>query len=224
MSRRHYTTAETAAVVQRYPNERTDDIAHDLGRSVNSIYNKAWQLGLKKSATFLASDESGRNNLKKGHGSRFPPGHAPWNAGMKGWQAGGRSAETQFKKGELSGAAAQNYVPIGALRITRDGHLERKVTDDPSMYSARRWVAVHRLVWEKAHGPIPPGHIIVFRPGQFTNALAEISPDRLECITRAENMRRNTVHNYPQPIPQLVQLRGALIRTINNQRKKHVGS
>jgi hypothetical protein len=37
----------------------------------------------------------------------------------------------------------------------------------------RNWVAVHRLVWEQAHGPVPPGHIVVFRPGRHTTDLDE---------------------------------------------------
>ena len=40
------------------------------------------------------------------------------------------------------------------------------------------------------------------------------SLENLQLVTRAELMRRNTIHNYPAPIPQLVQLRGALTRKI----------
>jgi len=64
-------------------------------------------------------------------------------------------AATQFKKGDRLGAAQHNYVPIGSLRVSKDGYLERKVTDDPSFVPNRRWVSVHRLVWEAAHGPVP---------------------------------------------------------------------
>lgn len=221
MPRKHYTAAEVATLIARYPHERTDDIARDLHRPIESVYRKAHSLGLHKSPAYLASPDAGRNNLKKGAGTRFPAGHTPWNTGMKGWHAGGRSAETQFKRGEMSGAARAKYKPIGSTRISKDGYLERKVTDDPTMYPARRWTAVHRLVWEAACGPIPAGHIIVFRPGTATAVESEITVDKLELISRAENMARNTVHNYPQPIPQLVQLRGALIRSINYRRKKH---
>lgn len=131
----------------------------------------------------------------------------------------GRSVETRLKPGRPA-HQARNYVPIGGLRVTRDGTLERKVTDDPHIAPARRWVAVARLVWEAANGPIPKGHVVRFKDGMRTAEESEITVDRLECISRNENMRRNSYHNYPQPIPQLIQLRGALNRKISNRTRK----
>lgn len=147
--------------------------------------------------------------------TQFKPGQTPWNKGTH-YQAGGRSAETRFRPGQLRGVALHNYVPIGTLRITADGLLERKITDDPALYPARRWVAVHRLVWQAAHGPIPDGHIVVFKPGQATTVEAEITPERLECITRRENMRRNNLHTrMPTDMVRLYQLKGAITRQVN---------
>lgn len=147
--------------------------------------------------------------------SQFKPGHTPWNKGRQ-FEAGGRSAETRFRPGQLRGVALHNYVPIGTLRITADGLLERKITDDPALVPARRWVAVHRLVWQAAHGPIPDGHIVVFKPGQATTVEADITPDRLECITRRENMRRNSLHTrMPPDMARLYQVKGAITRHIN---------
>jgi hypothetical protein len=34
-------------------------------------------------------------------------------------------------------------------------------------------------------------------------------------MSRAESMRRNSYHNYPKELAQLIQLRGALNRKIN---------
>lgn len=130
--------------------------------------------------------------------------------------AGGRSAETRFKPGRPA-CEARNYQPIGSLRLNKDGYLERKVTDDPALAPVRRWVGVHRLVWEAAHGPIPPRHVVRFLPGQRTVVAEEITVERLELVSQAENMRRNTVHRYPPQIAQAVQLLGALNRIINNR-------
>lgn len=109
----------------------------------------------------------------------FLPGHVPFNKGKKGWQAGGRSVETQFKKGEMSGAAQRNYKPIGSTRISKDGYLERKVTDDHPV-PARRWVGEHRLIWEAENGPIPDGHVVVFLDGDKLNC----DPGNLRCVHR----------------------------------------
>ena len=164
-----------------------------------------------------------RTSFKPGHttgnATSFKKGNIPWNKGIH-FVSGGRSAETQFKKGQMSGAAQHNYVPIGTLRISRGGYyLERKMTDDPSLVPVRRWEAVHRMVWQAAHGPIPDGHIVVFRPGMKTVVESEITIDRLECITRAENLRRNGVWRDPE-LGKLYQLKGAIARQVNRIKKE----
>ena len=93
------------------------------------------------------------------------------------------------------------------------------MSNDPGNNS-KRWRAVHELVWVAAHGPVPVKHIVVFKPGMCSNVLEEITVDRVECISLAENMRRNTIHNLPPEIKQVVQLRGVLTRAIN-KREKH---
>lgn len=199
-----------------YPHSQTAKVAELMGLTVRQVNNRAHSLGLKKSAKYLASGEACRFN---GHepGSvvhRFKKGQTPPNKGLRrpGW-APGRMAQTQFKKGELSGRARALLKPIGATRIVY-GNLERKVTNG-GPYPAKRWQPVHRIVWEAAHGPVPAGHIAVFKPGMHTIVESEITLDRIELITRVENMRRNTYHNYPKEIAHAIQMRGALSRQIN---------
>jgi len=212
MKRHRWTPAEIEQIVRRYPDEPGRAIAADLGVPVNGVHAKAKKLGLRKSKAFLESNFSGRlqPGSQIGINGRFKPGSVPPNKGTRrpGWGPG-RMRETQFKKGHLSGRAAQVIKPIGAERLTKDGILQRKVNNDlPFM---RRWKAVHAIVWEAAHGPIPHGHIVLFKDRDRTNRALE----NLELITWRENMLRNTVHNLPKPLPQLVQLRGALNRKIN---------
>lgn len=164
-----------------------------------------------------------KTSFKPGHttgnATSFKKGHIPWNKGIN-FDPGGRCAETRFKKGQMSGAAQHNYVPIGTLRISRGGYyLERKMTDDPYLKPTMRWTAIHRLVWQDAHGPIPAGHIVVFRPGMKTVVESEITVDRLECITRAENLRRNGAYRDPE-LGKLYQLKGAIARQVNRIRKE----
>lgn len=150
--------------------------------------------------------------------ARFPKGNVPFNKGVKGWQAGGRAATTQFKKGVRQGVAVKLYQPIGAERVSKDGYLERKVNDDLPLQA--RWRGVHRIVWEAAHGPIPPGHAVAFLPGKHTADAARITVDCLELVSRAELMRRNSyLTRYPKEVADLIRLRGALNRKINNRSK-----
>ena len=150
--------------------------------------------------------------------TQFQPGHEPWNKG-KSYQPGGRCRETWFQRGRPANLT-HNYLPIGSLRVNRDGYLERKMTDDPSLAPARRWTAVHRLVWQEAHGPVPQGMAVVFKPGTRTTELEGIRLECLEMITRRELMLRNSVHRHGPEIAALVQLRGALVRQINRKAKR----
>jgi len=218
---RTWSAIDLAILQEHYANSITRDIATALGIEVRLVYAKANHLGLHKSAEFSASDKSGRilKGGKLSQQTQFKPGLVPWNKGTH-FTAGGRSSETRFKKGVMGGAAKHNYLPIGTLRISKDGYLERKTTDDPSIYPARRWVAVHRIVWEAAHGQIPYKHIVVFKRGQKTAIEADITPDRLECISRAEHARRNHPNSYSPELAKLVQLKGAITRQVNRIQKE----
>lgn len=211
MTRRAWTDDETRTLLEKYADTPTHLIAKQIGRTLDQCYRKAYLLGLKKSADFLSSEYAGRlTGSNRGTGTRFQPGLTPWNKGTN-FVAGERSAETRFAKGVRRGAAAALYQPIGAERVSKDGYLQRKVNDDLPIH--RRWRAVHVLVWEEAHGPLPAGHAVVFRDGKKTN----IALDNLELVSRAELLSRNTLHRYPKEVALLIQLRGALMRKINSR-------
>ncbi len=216
-TRQPWTDTERAVLRALYPEYTAAECAQAMGRTTRSIINQVKQLGLHKSSEWIAqrSREIAQNPNHAARAHRFQPGLVPWNKGQP-FQSGGRSAETQFKAGRPAHEAS-NWLPIGSLRICADGYLERKTTDDPGLVPARRWVAVHRLVWEAAHGPIQPGMIVVFRPGMRTTSDAEITLERLELITRAENMKRNTIHNYPMPIKSLIRAVGRAQRALENR-------
>ena len=212
---RLWTDPEIEILRDRYPNERTADLARALGRTVAQTYSKAAYLGLKKTLSYLNGPDAGR--LQRGDNAginpRFTPGQTSWNKGLKEVITGG--IETQFKPGNRSGKAALIYRPIGSERISKDGYLERKINDDLPMQ--RRWRAVHIIEWEAVNGPLPRGHALVFIDGDKRN----IRLDNLELITRADLMRRNTYHQYGKEIAQLVHLRGRITQQIN-RRQSHV--
>lgn len=210
-----------AAFKRRYPHEPTAKIAADLGITISACYQMAGRLGIKKSAEYLASPAACRlrRGDKVGAASRFLPGHVPANKGLRrpGW-APGRMAATQFKPGN----SPQTTLPVGSYRFAKDGSLQRKIGNAKGNNS-KRWRGVHELVWIEANGPLPPGHICVFKAGMRTAVLEEITADRVECITLAENMQRNSYHNrYPKEIGLAIQARGQLIRKIRRiERQTH---
>ena len=196
-----------------YPDNPAKEVANILGRSVASIYDQAHLLGLTKSEAFLNSPASGRTGDCRGKSSRFVKGRNPWNSGTS-YQPGGRSMETRFKKRRPQ--ESLNYQPIGSFRITKDGILQQKYTDDHPQ-PAQRWRAYHRIVWEKANGDVPAGHICVFKPGQASTDPEQVTLDKIECISRAENMRRNTIQNYPPELKSAMRLVGKLRRKISEK-------
>lgn len=218
MKRKPWTKTENSKLRREYPHRQTRLIAVDLGRTPRAVYQRALNLGLRKSAEYLASETSGR--LRRGMGSayRFRKGNVPWNKDQH-WIAGGRSAQTRYKPGNISGRAAELVQPVGTFRITKDGYLEQKFSTAPGNPN-KRWRSYHRLVWEAANGPMPPGHAIVFRPGRMTTDRVLITLDALELVSRGELMRRNSYHTkYPKAIGQLIQLRGAVQRQINKRER-----
>lgn len=225
MNGRAWTADEDETLRINWPRFPAFLIAHVLGRGRASVYRRAHQLGLKKADDFDTQPLARLWNGTQEPGSvaaRFKPGTVPPNKGLRrpGW-APGRMAATQFKKGRPA-SESRNYVPIGTEKVDpKRKVLMRKVTDDPSIFPAQRWRPVHVMVWETEHGPVPAGHIVIFRPGMKTFAAVEITADRLEVVTLAENMRRNTFHNrYPAEVKELIHLKARITRRINKRTKE----
>ena len=220
MTRRPWTPEALAEVCRRYPHERTADIARDMGRSIGSIHDQANKLGLKKTQKYMR-EIHGAHIVDAGARYRFHAEQSPWNKGIPGSTGNHpNTRRTQFRPGRKP-EEARNYRPIGSLRVNKDGYLERKVSDDQSLSPASRWRAFHRLVWESVNGPVPPGHIVVFRPGMASTDPDEITIDRVELITRAELMRRNTRHNLPPDLNALISTKARLTRLITERMKRH---
>lgn len=213
-NRSPWTAAEDAIIIELYPTHSGQQVADVLNRSLRAVYQRVHALGLRKTREWIAERARELSN-QPDHGgiaSRFQPGLEPWNKG-KHFNAGGRSVGTQFKKGERRARALALWLPVGSLRINAEGYVDRKINDGLPMH--KRWRAVHLLAWEAAHGAIPQGHIVIFKDGNKLNA----NLDNLECISRRENMLRNTVHRNGPEIAAISQLRGALARQINRRNR-----
>lgn len=113
------------------------------------------------------------HSVKSGRTGQFEKGRPTWNAGKKGWTAGGRSAETRFKKGHQCAETK----PVGATRVcSKDGYVMIKVA------MPNHWQLKHIVEWEKQNGPVPKGHRLWFKDNDRTNWHV----DNLMLITRAQ--------------------------------------
>ena len=212
MTRRFWTADEVTTLKRLYPHQKTEEVARAVGRPVKDVYAKAAWLSLKKTPAFMASLASGRIQRGRQHpkmiATQFKPGLTPWNKGSH-YVAGGRSAETRFKKGERSKRWDPEVYALGALRLTTDGTLLIKAEPGNGRHT---WKIMARYVWEQAHGPIPPNHIVRARNGDSHDTRIE----NLELLTRAENQRRNSIWTmYPPEVARLVQLKGAINLQVN---------
>lgn len=216
--KRFWTEAERELLRQHYATMRSADLAALLDRPLGSVHQHAGKLGLRKSIELIAQMARERTQ-RPGHGSvrtRIQPGSTPWNKGTKGL-AGTQEAcrATQFKAGQRP----HTWVPVGTFRVVEGDILEQKFADEPGP-PKMRWKAYTRIVWERANGPVPDGHLVAFKPGRKTTDPDLVTLDALELVSRVELMARNTFHNLPKPLAQLVQLRGVLNRQINRKAKE----
>lgn len=138
-----------------------------------------------------------RKGWKTGRTGQFTKGNAPANKGVPCPAGkGGRhpnAQRTQFKKGSLSGRAAQLRKPIGFERISKDGYVERKINDDLPLQA--RWRAVHLIRWEELNGPIPAGHCLKSRDGDKANT----NPSNWMLVERAILPTLNGGRHKKQP-------------------------
>lgn len=208
------TAADIELMRRRFPDTPTGLLAQVFGVAYHQVARLALKLGLRKSEAFFASPASGRTTGAIGGSTRFQKGHVPWTKGKRGLRL---SPRTEFKPG----GRPQNWRPIGAFRLLRNpsvSYLQIKLTD--TGYTPRDWVMYHRYVWEQANGPIPEGHVVVFKPGRFSNDPEQITVDALELVSLREHMLRYSLHNYGPEIAGAIILRGAITRQINKKARQ----
>lgn len=212
--RRSWAEREVALLRDLYPHKRTAEIAEQLGRAVATVYACASRLGLRKTAEYLASPDACRLRRGDNVGARFrfPKGNVPANKGLRrpGW-APGRMKETQFRKGQISTRWDPELYCVGALRINADGYIDMKMV--PGL---RGWRALHVVLWEDAHGPVPRGHALCFKDRDKLN----VDVPNLELVSRADLCRRNSIHNLPPAIKGAITVLGQLKRRIREKQDR----
>jgi len=206
MSGEKWTWQEESWLREKYADTDIKVLMKVLGFSARRIHQKAHQLDLKKSPQMKqfyakANPQFGANRHS------FQPGSTPWNKGVS-YKAGGRSAETQFKPGNMP----HNTLEVGSIIADTDGYLKVKVAEP------NRWKFLHRKTWEDANGPIPKGHAVIFRDGNRKNCALE----NLELVSRGELANRNHIpawKHYPEELKETIHLHNALKTTLRERRK-----
>ena len=202
-----------------YSNNPTSAVAIALNRSVAATYNAAFKLGLEKTPEFIAAHCRLQKGDTLGREHQFKKGQTPFNKGLRrpnGW-APGRMSDTQFKKGNRTGQAAKNWKPIGTIAVDNEGYFRVKVRDaihgkeETGFGNTDVWPLLNRHTWEQHKGPIPPGHIVIFKDGDRSNCAIE----NLDILSKADNARRNSMWaRLPRELAEVIQLSGALKRKL----------
>ena len=205
MSRRRWTEADLKLLRDLYPTTPAKDLAIALDRDIGSVYKRCHLLVLSKSPEFLASVASGRlmPGEQRGLATRFKPGQVPWSKGRTGIRM---HPATEFKRGVMP----HNHLPVGSVVMATIGWLKIKLAEP------KHWELLHLFEWQRAHGPIPKGMAVRHKDGDRQNCAVE----NLELVSRAEIMRKNSLHTMPLQLQDLSRLKGVLTRTINRKERE----
>lgn len=210
MAKRFWIKVEDNLMYDKFADTQTRELCKILDRSYSSVSNRANFLGLKKSEAFLKSDLSGRITKLSELGKiyRYKKGNIPANKGKKMSKSQyEKCKKTMFKKGSIPANAYSNGEETTRKNKCGREYILIKVP------GKRKLIFKHRHIWEQVHGKIPKGHIIIFKDGNTMNCVIE----NLECISKQENMLRNSKHDIPiEIIPTKL-----LINKINKKIQQH---
>lgn len=124
-----------------------------------------------------------------------------------------KAEETQWKPGNIPQNALKDWEESTIYHKATDRHYRRiKVP------GVRRLVYKHVWLWETHNKrKVPNGHNIVFK----NNDTMDLCIENLECISNVDLMKRNSMYNYPPKIVDIIKIKGAIIRQINNHQNKN---
>lgn len=124
------------------------------------------------------------HSISSGLNGQFTKGHVPANKGKKmPKEQYEKSNRTMFKKGHIPA----NWVPIGTEKEKADGYVWVKVQDGQLN---KNWKLKHVLLWEKEHGPLPKGKVVIFLDSDTRN----FDINNLTAVSKVINVRLNQNH------------------------------
>lgn len=205
MNRNFWTEQEIKFLKDNYSDMKTADIAAIMGRPIGGVNGKAYDLKLKKSFKHMKAllEIEAERLRSSGIRHQFKKGQPSHNKGKKmPPELYEKIKRTMFKPGNKPG----NIKKVGAERIDHEGYTYIKLSD-------ANWVLKHRHVWEQVNGPVPANHVVIFKDNNMHN----FDINNLQVISQADNMLRNTIHQYPEQIQELIKLKNKLKKKINEK-------
>ena len=170
---------DAAAIAARWKaGEMFDDIRVELGIGYHTLREIMQSVIPPDEYVRISHSHRVERCFSKGH--RFKKGNVPWIKGKR--------------------LANPRRVPLGTVRIEK--HYGKKKHGRGKVYRQRvikvshdhrrhiSWIPLARYLWEKAHGPVPPGHIVAHEDGNTLND----DPGNLVLRSRAEQARYATTH------------------------------
>jgi len=210
MKKRFWSIEDDAIMRLEYPNTSTKKLAEKLGVSIRSCYSRANILGLVKTSVYLATPENGC--LTKGEiigfNTFFKKGQVPFNKGLKqsdfmSKESIAKTKATRFKKGQIPHNTKEDGFIIP--RKDKCGKTYLYIRESLGV-----WKLYHRQVWEQYNGKLKSNEVVRFRDGNSLNC--DIS--NLFVVPKSENMKLNTIHQYPKELQKAIKLTNKLKKTI----------
>jgi len=174
-----YSKEEDQIIKRNYAEKGAKQVARNLAalgytdRTSSAVKQRAKLLGLKYTGPKLGLFKKG--NVPANKGKKMPD------------HIYEKVKPTMFKKGCIP----HNRVEVGTTSHHESLGYTFKKTDES------QWDLLHRSIWEKANGPIPDDHIIIFEDGNTMNC--QLS--NLRCISRTEHAIRNNFNNLKNWAP-----------------------
>jgi hypothetical protein len=217
MTRIVWTEQKKERLKSLYADNRSADIADMLGVKLSAVYNMAFKLGLKKNIEVLRQLSIANADHPAKIATRFEVGNVSWNYNLKGDRFKKRMPKESYKRMQQT-HFAKNHKPMNTKPVGTIS-LRGKSKAKPYLYikiADSNWQLLQRHVWEQHFGPIPKGHVVVFKDGDFKNC----NINNLEVISKKENMARNSIMNYPPEVREVLVITRSIKIKIKKLTKK----